>query len=384
MQGSSNVRLGLGALIAALIGAGLVVALLFATGAVHTGGSAPTVIEQQPALAPTAAQTTSGVSPASLYARAASGAVDITATGTASNGSQGFGPFGPFGPSQQPQSTATGSGFVIDGQGHILTAAHVVDGASTITISLQNGTTRKATLVGEDKSTDVAVLKVDPSGLSLDPLPLGSSKSLTVGDAIAAIGDPYGYRRSLSTGVVSGLDRTIQAPDGFTIPHAIQTDAALNPGNSGGPVLDANGQVIGIADQIATDQSSVGGGQPGSTGVGFAVPIDVARTVVTQLEHNGKVSHAYLGIGTAPPTGSQAGALVQAVQSGSPAAKAGLRTGDLVVAIDGSSISGVNDLIDAISSHQPGDRIKLTVQRGSQRLTITATLAQQPTQAPTG
>ena len=184
----------------------------------------------------------------------------------ASSSGGGGSPFG--GPSQS--ATATGTGFVVDGKGHIVTAAHVVEGASSISVKFQDGTTRTAKVLGTDEATDVAVLSVDPSGLTLHPLALGSSASLAIGDQVAAIGDPFTYQRSLSTGVVSGLDRTISAPNGFTVAHAIQTDAALNPGNSGGPVLDAGGQVIGIVDQIATNGSS-----QTSSGVGFAVPIDL-------------------------------------------------------------------------------------------------------------
>lgn len=376
---------------AAVLGAGIAVGLLFAVGAVHTGSSAATVIEQGPRLLPTATKAQpSSLSAPSLYARTAGGVVDITSTGQGSGGGDEGGPFGPFGPfggpSQQPQQTSSGTGFEFDSSGHILTAAHVVDGASSITVRFEDGKTRNAKLLGEDKSSDVAVLSVNMSGETVDPLPLGSSQALVVGDPLAAIGDPFGYQRSLSTGVVSGLDRTISAPDGFTIPHAIQTDAALNPGNSGGPVLNANGQVIGIADQIATD-SSGGSGDSGSaanTGVGFAVPIDVAKSVVPALEEGNTPKHAYLGVGSAPTTGTQTGALVQNVQSGSPAAKAGLHSGDVIKAIDGSPVNGVNDVIDIISARHPGDKVTITVMRGGSTKTLTATLGTQPAQAPNG
>ena len=192
-------------------------------------------------------------------------------------------------PGQSQSSTAAGSGSVIDGQGRILTAAHVVQGASSIKVSFQDGTTRTAQVLGSDQSTDIALLKVDPSGLTLHPLALGSSKGLSVGDALAVIGDPFQYSRSLSTGVVSGLDRTIGATNGFSIAHAIQTDASLNPGNSGGPVLDAHGRLVGIADQIATGGSS----SQSSSGVGFAVPIDLVKSELSQLESGAQVSHAY-------------------------------------------------------------------------------------------
>jgi putative serine protease PepD len=308
-----------------------------------------------------------------LYANTAAGVVDITSRGIASS-SGGGSPFG--GPSQS--STATGTGFVVDGKGHIVTAAHVVQGASSITVKFQDGTTRTAKLLGTDEATDVAVLSVDASGLTLHPLALGSSAALGIGDQVAAIGDPFTYERSLSTGVVSGLDRTISAPNGFTVAHAIQTDAALNPGNSGGPVLDASGQVIGIVDQIATNGSS-----DTSSGVGFAVPIDLVKSELGQLEAGKTVRHAYLGVATSTADSATPGALVQSVTSGGPAADAGLRSGDVVTSIGTSTIHGTNDLVAAIATHKPGDRVELTVRRGSQTVKLTATLGTQPTQATT-
>jgi len=299
--------------------------------------------------------------------------VDITSRGISSAGNGGTSPFG--GPSQSG-STATGTGFVVDGKGHIVTAAHVVDGASSISVKFQDGTTRTAKVLGTDNATDVAVLSVDPSGLTLHPLALGSSASLSIGDEVAAIGDPFTYDRSLSTGVVSGLDRTISAPNGFTVAHAIQTDAALNPGNSGGPVLDASGRVIGIVDQIATNGSS-----QTSSGVGFAVPIDLVRSELSKLETGQTVRHAYLGVSTSDLGTGSAGAQVQSVSSSGPAAGAGLRSGDVITAVGSTAIHGTNDLVAAIATHQPGDHVQLTVKRGWQTVKLSATLGTQPTQA---
>ncbi len=372
---------------AAVLGSALVVGILFATGAVHAGAHDATIVNQGPRLVPTATRTSTGLSAPAIYSNTAAGVVDITSNGVSTDSSGGGGggqspfPFG--GPSQPQQATATGTGFVIDSQGHILTAAHVVDGASSVTVTFQNGKTVNAKTDGEDKSSDVAVLSVPTSGLTLSPLSLGNSSNLVVGDALAAIGDPFGYHRSLSTGVVSGLDRTITAPSGFTIPHAIQTDAALNPGNSGGPVLNASGQVIGIADQIATG----GSGQNGSaanTGVGFAVPIDIAKAELSKIEQGSSVQHAYLGIAGGQATGTQSGALVASVTSGSAAAKAGIHAGDVIVRIDSTPVTNVNDVINVISAHKPGDQVKITIKRGSGQQTVTATLGTQPAQAPTG
>ncbi len=323
-----------------------------------------------------ASNTTSagGLDASALYANTAAGVVDITSRGV-SDSSQGSSPFG--GPQQQQQATATGTGFVVDGKGNIVTAAHVVNGASSITVTFQDGTTRKATLLGQDNATDVAVLKVDPSGLTLHPLALGSSANLDVGDAVAAIGDPFTYDRSISTGIVSGLDRTISAPNGFTVAHAIQTDAALNPGNSGGPVFDASGKVVGIVDQIATNGSS----SATSSGVGFAVPIDLVRSELGNLEAGKRVTHAYMGISTGSVGTTTTGALVQSVASGGPAADAGLRAGDIVTKLGDAPVKGSNDLVAAIATHEPGDKVQVTVRRGSQTLTETVTLGTQPTQA---
>jgi putative serine protease PepD len=370
-------RLALPLVLAALLGGGVSAGILAAAGATGGGGSSTTTtIAEEPAPATAAAQGSSssggGLNASALYANTAAGVVDITSRGVTEGTSGGGGPFG-----GQSQGTASGTGFVVDGKGHIVTAAHVVDGASSITVTFQDGTTRTAKVLGEDNATDVAVLGVDPSGLTLHPLALGSSASLGVGNAVAAIVDPIGYARSISTGIVSGLDRTIQAPNGFTVAHAIQTDAALNPGNSGGPVLDASGKVVGIADQIAT-----GGSSDANTGVGFAVPIDLVKSELGQLEAGKSVSHAYLGVSTSSASQTaSAGALVGQVTSGGPADKAGLRAGDVVTALGSTKISGSNDLVAAIARRKPGDHVTLTVRRGSQTLRVDVTLGTQPTQA---
>jgi putative serine protease PepD len=357
---------GLTALVSGAAGAGL----LLATGAGNHTTS--TTITQAPATA-AASETTggTGLNASALYSATAPGVVDITSRGVTTT-SGGDSPFG--GPSQS-SSTATGTGFVVDSKGHIVTAAHVVDGASSITVKFRDGTTRTARLLGKDNATDVAVLSVDPSGLTLHPLALGSSASLNVGDQLAAIGDPFTYERSMSTGIVSGLDRTISAPNGFTVAHAIQTDAALNPGNSGGPVLDAAGKVVGIVDQIATNGSS-----DTSSGVGFAVPIDLVKSELSRLEAGRTVSHAYLGVSTSTADTSNPGALIQSVTRGGPADRAGLRAGDVVTALGSTPIKGTNDLVATIATHRSGDRVTATVRRGSQTIKVTVTLGTQPSQ----
>jgi putative serine protease PepD len=353
--------------VAALLGGGVSVGILALAGGLGGDGTTTTTVVQSSAGDASSASSSSGLDARAIYAATSAGVVEITASGTGSSQSD------PFGQGSSQSSEATGSGFVVDGKGYIVTAAHVVDGASSIKVTFSDGTTRTATLSGEDNATDVAVLKIDPSGLTLHPLKLGSSASLGVGDAVAVIGSPFGYEESVSTGIVSGVDRTIQAPNGYTVAHAIQTDAALNPGNSGGPILDASGRVIGIADQIATN-----GNADQSSGVGFAVPIDLVSRELGALEAGKTVSHAYLGVSTTQST-SATGALVASVSADAPAASAGVRSGDVITAVDGTKIADSNGLVAAIADHDPGDQIKLTVRRGSDTLTLTATLGTQPT-----
>jgi S1-C subfamily serine protease len=345
-----------------------VVALAIVLAATGTFGRRTTEVVSAggaPAAAP-------GLDAAALYARANPGVVDISGQTTTTAP-------GPFGVPQRAAATQSGTGVVLDDRGHILTAGHVVAGARNITVTLQGGAKRSAKVLGHDTATDVAVLSVDPAGLTLHPLPLGSLSGHRVGDPVAVIGDPFNVERSLSTGVISGLDRTIPAPNGFTIPHAIQTDAAMNPGNSGGPLLDAGGRVIGIADQIDTGNS----GKDSSAGVGFAVPIDIIKNELDDLERGSAPSHASLGLAAADAdaTSGGAGALVGSVQAGGPAARAGVRPGDLIVAIGTTKVTGVDDVIAALVGAKPGERTTITVVRQGQRRTLTVTLAKQPVRA---
>ena len=322
-----------------------------------------------------------------------SGAVAYIEAEQQPSGNSGFGvPSGNGG-------TATGSGFLIDDQGHVLTNAHVVDGASSVTVKLGDGDTLNAKVLGADQSTDVAVLQVDASKINSTPLELGSSSAANVGDPVVAIGNPFGLDRTVTTGIVSALQRSISAPDGFTISNVIQTDAAINPGNSGGPLINGAGQVVGINSQIATDKSG------GATGIGFAIPINTAKDVASQLIDNGQVQHAYLGVSGTDLTagiaktlnlGIDSGALIQQVTPDGPAAKAGIEVGkatmtvdgaqvqgggDVVTAVDGQKITGMDDLVAAINGDKPGDQVTLTVYRGGQSKDLTATLANRPAQA---
>jgi putative serine protease PepD len=262
---------------------------------------------------------------------------------------------------------------VLDRGGDILTNAHVVDGAGGVTVRFGDGSQVPARVVGTDDSKDLAVLWVDPSAVTLHPLPLGDSAQMHVGDPVAAIGNPFGFDRTITTGIVSAQQRQITAPDGFTIDHVIQTDAAINPGNSGGPLINARGQVIGINSQIAT-----GGGGDSNVGIGFAIPIQTAKQELSKLERGGTVQHAFLGVQVATGHG---GALVRSVQRGSPAAKLGLRRGDVIVSLAGKKINGSDALVQAVGPHHPGQTVSLVYLRAGVRHKAQVQLGTQPSQA---
>jgi S1-C subfamily serine protease len=331
-----------------------------------------------------------------IYERDAPGVVYITATVVA----QSYSPFDFF--PQSTEGTNTGSGFVINRDGVILTNNHVIAGAVKITVAFADNQTVTARVIGKDPDDDLALLKVNPDGLHLVPLVLGNSDTVAVGDPTAAIGNPFGLPRSLTTGVVSALQRQIQAPNNFEIDNVIQTDAPINPGNSGGPLLNAQGQVIGINSQIETGSSG-----NGSVGIGFAIPINTALAVIPQIERTGKVVQGFLGITeiTVDPAlaplhlHSSYGALVQTVQSPSPAAAAGLRAGnllvtladgvtqvygggDIIVSLDGRRIANASVLEDMILADHPGQVVALGVIRGSKHLTVTVRLGTRPDALP--
>ncbi|HET6643789.1 MAG TPA: trypsin-like peptidase domain-containing protein [Gaiellaceae bacterium] len=268
------------------------------------------------------------------------------------------------------QGSATGSGFVIDKQGHIVTNEHVVEGATKVTVQFADQSEVQATIVGTDPSTDIAVLKVDRPASRLTPLSFASAGSLEVGDPVVAIGSPFGLDGTLTTGVVSGLGRKIEAPNGFTIENAVQTDAALNHGNSGGPLLDLQGRVVGVAAQIRSDSG-------GNVGIGYAVPGDTAQRVARELISDGSVEHAYLGV-SLPDSGA---ATIEQVVNGSPADSAGVQAGDEVTAVDGKTIDSGDALREAIDAKKPGDKITLTIKRNGNERTVQVTLGQRPATA---
>jgi S1-C subfamily serine protease len=270
---------------------------------------------------------------------------------------------------------ASGSGFVIDTAGHIVTNDHVVEDANKFTVRFgEEGDPIPAKLVGKDPSSDLAVLSIDPEAVKggLKPLQLASSKSLRPGEAAIAIGSPFGLSGTVTTGIISALNREIEAPNGFSIPGAVQTDAAINPGNSGGPLLDSAGRVIGVNSQIASSSG-------GNTGVGFAVPVDSIRDVIPRLVKDGKIDRAYLGLasGERPAT---PGALVGNVNPGTPAAEAGIKTGDLIVGFDGKTVRNPSELSLAVLTKKPGDEVKIELKRGGSTKTVTVKLGRRPNQ----
>jgi S1-C subfamily serine protease len=342
-------RTWLSTVLTAALGGGITAAVLIGAGAVDSG-STTTMIEPPLAVKGTPASRDGSrgqLSARQIYKRDAPGVVYIRARTLRTNPS----PFDLFDVPQEAE--ATGSGFVIDGDGLILTNAHVVSAATDIRVTFSDKHTVSAQPVGKDEDTDLAVLRVDPKGLDLQPLDLGDSGTVQVGDPTVAIGNPFGLDRTLTTGVVSALQRRLTAPSGFAIDNVIQTDAALNPGNSGGPLLDAQGRVIGINSQIATGTAG------GSVGIGFAVPINTAKRVIPQLEEAGHVRRAFLGI--AGRADAHTGVQIEKVQPQSAAATAKLAAGDVLRKLDGHSVRTMEDLAALLSTRAPGDVVAIEV-----------------------
>ena len=318
---------------------------------------------------PTSARTTAtagGLSIGEIYDRSSPGVVEIRVVSDASDPADPADPVDPF----TPRRGATGSGFVIDEEGRIVTNQHVVEDAETVTVVFADGEEAQARVVGTDPSTDIALLQLEDAGAhDLDPLPLGSSDALEIGDTVVAIGSPFGLQGTLTAGIVSALDRSIGAPNGFTIDGAIQTDAALNSGNSGGPLLDAQGRVVGVNSQIQSENG-------GNVGIGYAVPIDTVRGVVEELEADGEVEHAYLGVSLEAE--AEDGAAVSDAVDGGPAAEAGLEDGDVIVAVDGEPVESVQDIRAAVDAKKPGETMVLDVRRDGEEQQLEVELGERP------
>src|SRR4051794_17304028 len=335
------------------VSTGLVVGILALVGVIDDDGApAPTTTAAppSPSTAPASGSSSKATDISELYKRVSSGVVFV-----------------------QSGQSATGSGFVYDKDGHIVTNDHVVEGASVYAVRI--GSEQKpisARLVGKDPSSDLAVLKVDPGAVpgGLKPLELGDSTALEPGDQAIAIGSPFGLEGTVTTGIISSLGRTIDAPNGFPIADAVQTDAAINPGNSGGPLLDGNGRVIGVNSQIKSGSAS-------NSGVGFAVPVNTVKFVVPRIQSGGKVERAYLGVRNLTPA-DRSGAIVDTIVQGGPAANAGLQPGDKIVAIDDKKITSSEDVSAAVTSRKPGEQAKVTILRGGSRKVVTVNLGTRP------
>jgi putative serine protease PepD len=340
-------------LLALLLGAGGAFAIFSAVDKTKT----TTVVNQvavPPASQPTSNATTGSLSVADIYRRSHESVVEITVTEANSSD--------PFSQSAQAQ----GSGFVYDSQGNVVTDQHVVAGATKISVKFSNGASYSAHVVGTDASTDLAVIKVDGAPTSLlQPVTLGDSSKLSVGDGVVAIGAPFGLEETVTTGIVSALHRLMTSPNRFAIDDSIQTDAAINHGNSGGPLLNMQGQVIGVTAQIKSDSG-------GNDGIGFAVPSNTVKSVATQILENGSVKHAYLGVALGT------GTAISTVNDGTPAAKAGLQAGDTIVSINGKKVANATEIRGLLARRLPGDTITLGYTRNGKTHTVSVTLTSRP------
>jgi S1-C subfamily serine protease len=378
---------------ASLLGGGAALGGAWALGAFDNPAPVQEVAAPIPTDVASPATGPTAIDVAEIYKRSAPGVVQIVSTSRGAAGTDIFG-----NPVPGDTQRALGSGFVIDKEGHVVTNYHVVQRATSIEVSFSNQETVSAKVVGTDPSTDLAVLKVNVDAKALTPLSLADSDKVQVGDPVVAIGNPFGLERTVTAGIVSALQREVNAPNDFTIDHVIQTDAPINSGNSGGPLIDAEGRVIGVNSQIETAN---GGG--GNVGIGFAVPSNTVKSVVAQLLADGKVDRAFLGVTLedVQPDVAQVlrlpakqGVLVASVKPGSPAAKAGIvggttqvvvagesyqLGGDMIVALDGKDVTSVDGLRDMIAARKPGDTVSVTiVNKDGKRTTKSVELARQP------
>lgn len=387
-------RLGVVVLAAAAVGAGGAIAYDTVAGD-DPAGTATVAMQAAPAATTPAALSATATDFSRIYAERANGVVSIL-TGAGSEDASGADPLSP-----SPQGASRGSGVVIDTEGHILTNEHVVSGATTVRVTFASGSTLDARVVGTDPSTDLAVVKVEAPAGSLAPVPIGDSSAVEIGEPVLAIGNPFGYAGSATAGIVSGLGRSIRSPNGFSVPDAIQTDAAVNHGNSGGALLNDEGELVGVPAQIADS------GVDANVGVAFAIPSDTAKRVIAEITEDGTVDHAWLGVSSASVdetlrgvdgVGADSGALITGIAQGGPAAEAGLSFGDqlvgsvagpvctggdIITAVDGTAVADAAALQRLIDAREPGAEVSLTVVSadGAER-EVTVTLAERPDTAP--
>jgi S1-C subfamily serine protease len=376
-----------------VIGGALALAGAAAFGKLGSHTTIKQVVQTTPRTLPagrSSVSASSGLSAERIYQMDGPGVVQITATSVTQSQPDPFNLF----PSTPQTSQSLGSGFVIDRAGHIVTNYHVIQGASKVQVSFSAQDQLAATVVGKDPSTDVAVLKVDAHARALTPLSLGNSDDVSVGDPVYAIGNPFGLTRTLTTGVISAVQRQIFAPNGLPVEHAIQTDAAINHGNSGGPLIDSDGRVIGVTSQIQTGSST----NQGNVGIGFAIPINTVRDVAGQIIAHGQARHAFLGLSSVAltqqlkqlfnlPTSN--GLLVQDVTKGSAADKAGIKPGttpvvvsgesykvggDIITKLDGKPVDNTQQLFYTVLQKQPGDKMKIELWHHGSKRTVTVKL----------
>ncbi|MBD0338782.1 MAG: trypsin-like peptidase domain-containing protein [Thermoleophilia bacterium] len=348
--------------VAALVAAGAVGGLASVAAWEAIDGESTTTVTATTPVEPVSSTTQAQSSVAGIVERAMPSVVEVKTESAAETFPSPF-----PNPAPSPRVQGVGSGWVYDDDGHVVTNQHVVGGTDEVTVVFEDGTEVPATVVGADPSTDVAVLKLE-EGHEAPVLPLGSTSSLKLGDTVIAIGSPLGLQGTVTAGIVSGLGRDIRAPNEFTIAGAVQTDAALNHGNSGGPLLDSSGRVVGMNAQIASETGA-------NTGIGYAIPVETVKRIADQLIATGKVEHPYLGVVIED---AESGARLVEVRSGSPAAEAGLRQGDVVTEIDGEPVESSDDLRRAVERHKPGDELELAYERDGESATVTVTLGSRP------
>jgi S1-C subfamily serine protease len=400
-----NVLVRAAGLVVAAVGGGAI-ALGGAAALGKLGGATTTVrpVEAAPsATTPAAFQSPPGraLSINEVFERSAPGVVQVTSTTVEATPVTPFA--NPFGLPSRPAERKLGSGFVADKAGHIITNYHVVADATEVDVSFSNAESLNARIVGVDPSTDLAVLKVNARSRALTPLPLGDSDTVRVGDSVVAIGNPFGLERTVTAGIISALQRQIEAPNRYSIDHVLQTDAPINEGNSGGPLLNTQGEVVGVNAQISTGTT----GAQGNVGIGFAIPINTVKSVAAQLIRHGRAEHPVIGIRARAIDATLArlfrlpvarGLLVESVQPASGAAKAGVKGGstqvtvagesyllggDVIVRADGARVSTLSRLRQLVAAKKPGDTVNLEVYRDSKKLILTVTLGRQPS-SPSG